>query len=53
MDGREREREMAKADISPRWSLEGMTALVTGGTKGMGLAFSFNFLANLCLQSNP
>ncbi|KAL6275778.1 hypothetical protein ACE6H2_019379 [Prunus campanulata] len=29
---------MAKADISRRWSLQGMTALVTGGTKGMGYA---------------
>ncbi|XP_057953107.1 tropinone reductase homolog At5g06060-like [Malania oleifera] len=43
---REREREMADADANRssggekqnRWSLEGMTALVTGGSKGLGQA---------------
>lgn len=39
---------MAQADHmingrDKRWSLEGMTALVTGGTKGIGLAFLFQF----------
>ncbi|XP_020885281.1 tropinone reductase homolog At1g07440-like isoform X7 [Arabidopsis lyrata subsp. lyrata] len=31
---------MAKAEQSSRWSLQGMTALVTGGTKGIGHAIS-------------
>ena len=35
---------MAQAGIGiskdPRWSLEGKTALVTGGTKGIGLVLS-------------
>jgi hypothetical protein len=39
---REREREMAQAaemgSRERRWSLQGMTALVTGGTKGIGFA---------------
>ena len=30
-----------KDTTTSRWSLQGMTALVTGGTKGIGLAFSF------------
>ena len=38
---------MAEADtngVIKRWSLEGMTALVTGGTKGLGFVlFSFYF----------
>ncbi|XP_021833683.1 tropinone reductase homolog At2g29330-like isoform X2 [Prunus avium] len=42
VDELKREREMmAKADINGkdrRWSLHGMTALVTGGTKGLGHA---------------
>ncbi|XP_024193091.1 tropinone reductase homolog At1g07440 isoform X2 [Rosa chinensis] len=35
------ERKMATTDVNSRnrrWSLEGMTALVTGGTKGIGYA---------------
>ncbi|XP_021278656.1 tropinone reductase homolog At2g29150-like [Herrania umbratica] len=39
--GIEREVRMAQADNSRkdnRWSLQGMTALVTGGTKGIGYA---------------
>ncbi|XP_022730437.1 tropinone reductase homolog At2g29150-like isoform X1 [Durio zibethinus] len=35
---RQRSENMAQADNSNRWSLQGMTALVTGGTKGIGHA---------------
>ncbi|XP_020885474.1 tropinone reductase homolog At1g07440 isoform X1 [Arabidopsis lyrata subsp. lyrata] len=31
---------MAKAEQSSRWNLQGMTAIVTGGTKGIGHAIS-------------
>jgi hypothetical protein len=44
---------MAEAEVSSResrWSLKGMTALVTGGTRGIGLmmlAFSFSFFLQI------
>ncbi|MCI29719.1 hypothetical protein A2U01_0050928, partial [Trifolium medium] len=31
-----------------RWSLTGMTALVTGGTRGIGFS-SFSFSLNICI----
>lgn len=37
------EETMAEAEpslINQRWSLKGMTALVTGGTRGIGLALN-------------
>lgn len=34
--GPERDRNSMAGSINPRWSLAGMTALVTGGTRGIG-----------------
>jgi len=43
---------MAKVEQS-RWILQGMTALVTGGTKDIGFVFHHHFPSHLsCVPSN-
>lgn len=42
--------ESSTSLASPRWSLNGMTALVTGGTRGIGSLYLFQFLRLRCLN---
>ena len=54
---RERERSMAESDLSSkvkgsRWSLKGTTALVTGGTRGIG-SLSISSSSSFVIQIKP